>query len=242
MYPFLCFFLVAGINRIASSTPRLIKIFTIVLAVLTLLIAVLPLLGNLLTKINLERFIHKDKQLTEAKFYVDLISQLHSQWGIIPWVLCLTLLLFSVWLMFSKNKIASGTGSILPPALLIGLCLLFVNTSVLPTITDALSAKPYALKILASTPASIEKFYSYNARYYGLNFYMNGKLEVLEEGAPIPPPALVFVEDSQAENFLKNASNLAITPFARSENPMEKPTIFLKSYLVFPKNKTILHD
>lgn len=165
-----------------------------------------------------------------SNFYTDLFNSISTTWGVFEWSACLFTLLLIIFLIF---KLASANihQQIFSFAALIGATIFFLNSNILPLFSDALSAKIWALQLSKNLDPKLPS-YSYKMRNYGLNFYLNGSLQVAEDISDINSDAYIYIETSKSAEFLKDLIDYTPQLISTSQNPIERSTSILSLYKV----------
>lgn len=197
-YPFLailiCYLFFEFKNISISIVRKILFITTTIILTVYLLIFLALIIPN-----SLIESVFSSKKSLKILFISENLKLLFSSVSflsilsiIIPFFLVLIFLIQSRKLKF-KTQIYIGVVSYF-------LFLFSITTFILPNFANKLSAKHFALEVKDNLP-NLDQLYSLN-RFYGLNFYLHGKLKLISEDQEgLPKPAYIFIRSSDEEKF-----------------------------------------
>ncbi len=237
IYPFLSFFLANYILNLYQARPIVFKravstIFFIILFA-TILLTTLCLIDITLIR----SLITKERAFLEIAFYQKTLQSFFRDISLITLFLCIALISTSLYgIIYSLQKTISYKR--LATISVNGLFLLFftLHYAFLPALSKSLSPVSFAKAITSYSPNQTN-LYSYNARYYSLDFYLKGNLDLILDELPAENIYFVVVEPELRAKFLVNHQNtFKVEEILTSTNPIERTNKILSVYKVTRMN------
>jgi 4-amino-4-deoxy-L-arabinose transferase-like glycosyltransferase len=171
------------------------------------------------------------KKSQEIAFYLEALafSGSFAHLGIFKLaILAVSIILVVINYLKSRQK----DEPIIFTALSICLFLVIANCSIITATAKKLSASEWISTvnpILENNPT-----FTWREKNYGLNYYLHGRLQVVNEPSDIKTSSFIFIKSSDLEIFKESFYGYHIEKTSESPNPLEKSDRFYLLYKISP--------